>query len=48
MTPFRPLTKDEFERLSQEQKMEYLLRVMADIRAKLEAMRRQSAKRPND
>jgi hypothetical protein len=39
---FKPLSKEEFERLSVDERMDYLHRLMADLRQKLEETRHQA------
>jgi hypothetical protein len=39
---FKPLSKEEFERLSVDERMDYLHRLMADLRQKLEETRQQA------
>jgi hypothetical protein len=39
---FKPLSREEFDRLSVEERMDYLNRLMADLRQKLEETRRQA------
>ncbi|HZO01563.1 MAG TPA: hypothetical protein VFB93_10210 [Burkholderiales bacterium] len=39
---FKPLSKEEFERLSVDERMDYLHRLMADLRHKLEETRQQA------
>jgi len=40
--PFQQLSREEYERLSLEARMEYLSALMADIREKLEETRQQA------
>ena len=37
---FQPLSKEQYERLSPEQKLDYLLRLKADIQSKLDDTKR--------
>ena len=37
---FQPLSKEQYERLSPEQKLDYLLRLKADIQSKIENTKR--------
>jgi hypothetical protein len=39
---FKPLSKEEFERLSVDERMDYLHRLMAELRQKLEETRQQA------
>ena len=39
---FKPLSREEFERLSVQERMDYLNRLMADLRQKLEETRQQA------
>jgi PHD/YefM family antitoxin component YafN of YafNO toxin-antitoxin module len=39
---FKALSKEEFERLSVDERMDYLHRLMADLRQKLEETRHQA------
>ena len=39
---FKPLSKEEFERLRVDERMDYLHRLMADLRQKLEETRQQA------
>jgi hypothetical protein len=39
---FKPLSKEEYDRLSVEERMNYLQRLMADIQSKLEETRQQA------
>ena len=41
---FKTLSREEFERLSVQERMEYLQRLMADLRQKLEETREQAAR----
>lgn len=43
---FRALTREEFERLSFEERMDYLSRAMDDLRSRLEETRLRAAKLP--
>jgi uncharacterized protein YydD (DUF2326 family) len=46
---FRPLSLEEFQRLSLEERMSYLQRAMAELQAKLEETRKQAERmRPKD
>jgi hypothetical protein len=43
--PFRQLSKEEYDRLSLEEKLSYLQRLMGDIREKADETRRANEKR---